>query len=72
MVAAVDREGSIARVRVVRSLFGNRVEIARTLYRLGMSGDGHLCDKPCGMGMWRKARAADLPELAVWLSAASK
>ena len=70
MVDTCARETSIAHVRVVRGLFGNRVEIARALCRLGMDGEGKLYNKPCGIGVWRKARASDMPELAVWLSEA--
>lgn len=72
MVATCARESSIAHVRVVRGLFGNRVEIARMLCRLSMDDKGRLFDKPCGMGVWRKARASDMPEVNVWLSKASR
>ena len=73
MVASITRETSIARVRVVRGLLGNRVEIARKLCGLRFGPDGPVAwDEPRGTGYWRKARASDMPELSVWLSEASK
>ena len=73
MVASLPRETSIARVRVVRGLFGNRVDIARRLCNLSFGPNGPVAwDEPCGIGYWRTARASDMPELSVWLSEASK
>lgn len=72
MTASVPRETSIAQVRVIRGWLGSRVEIARTTCRLGPVAGGQLGYTPVGIGPWRKARASDMPELAVWMDKASK
>lgn len=73
MVASIPRESSIARIRIVRGLIGNRIEIARKLCNLRFGPLGPVAwDEPAGIGYWRKARASDMPEVNVWLSDAGK
>jgi hypothetical protein len=69
MVTSLHRSGSIHEVRVLGGVLVHRVEIRRQLLRLRFDEHGPAAfDQPAGVGHWHKARASDLPEVALFLA----